>query len=64
MQELKQDKLLKETEIIINNIEKVDADKVIKEAIDTSIKVGKKERLKDDKEEILGTLYKNTINNF
>jgi hypothetical protein len=64
MQELKQDKLIKETELIINNIEKVDADKIIKEAIDTSIKVGKKERLKDDKEEILGTLYKNTINNF
>ena len=64
MQDLKQDKLLKETEIIISGIEKVNPDKIIKEAINTGLNVERTEKLKDDREEILGTLYKNTINNF
>ena len=64
MYELKVDKVLKETEKMKQDAEKIDIEKMIKEAIESSLTKGEVTKLQDDKEELLNLVYKQTIKNY
>lgn len=64
MYELKVDKVLKETEKMKQDAEKIDIEKMIKEAIESSLTKGEVIKLHDDKEELLNLVYTQTIKNY
>lgn len=64
MYELKVDKVLKETEKMKQDAEKIDIEKMIKEAIESSLTKGDIIKLHDDKEELLNLVYTQTIKNY
>ena len=64
MYELKVDKVLKETEKMKQEAEKIDIEKMIKEAIESSLTKGEVIKLHDDKEELLNLVYTQTIKNY
>ena len=64
MYELKVDKVLKETEKMKQDAEKIDIEKMIKEAIESSLTKGDIIKLHDDKEELLNLVYTQTIENY
>ena len=64
MYELKVNKILKETEKMKQDAEKIDIEKMIKEAIESSLTKGEVIKLHDDKEELLNLVYTQTIKNY
>ena len=64
MYELKVDKVLEETEKMKQDAEKIDIEKMIKEAIESSLTKGEVTKLHDDKEELLNLVYNQTIKNY
>ena len=64
MLNLKADKLLKETDKIKKNVEKIKPIDLVNEAINYSLKKTNIKKLNDDKEETLNILYNKTINNY
>jgi hypothetical protein len=64
MYELKVDKVLEETEKMKQDAEKIDIEKMIKEAIESCLTKGEVTKLHDDKEELLNLVYTQTIKNY
>jgi len=64
MYELKVDKVLEATEKMKQDAEKIDIEKMIKEAIESSLTKGEVTKLHDDKEELLNLVYTQTIKNY
>ena len=64
MYELKVDKVLEATEKMKQDAENIDIEKMIKEAIESSLTKGEVTKLHDDKEELLNLVYNQTIKNY
>ena len=64
MLRLKADKAHELSEKIRENVEKIDVEKMVKDAIDSSLEKGNITKIQDDKEKLLDLIYNQTIKNY